>query len=118
MHALMHALPVIGYMVGVAKLEAQVVRVQHRRPARLQEPVVPHGTDVRPGPEKNGEIAVKGPHPADALAFAGIKLEFPPLFDDARVRRFIEMPNQERLRELLKKADEICWEGLQVEEES
>ncbi len=44
--------------------------------------------------------------------------ELSPLFDDSRVRRFIDMPNKDKLLELIKKAEEICWEGLQVEEES
>ena len=34
------------------------------------------------------------------------------LYGDARVRRFLEIPDPQRLRELLEKAEAFCAEGL------
>jgi exonuclease SbcD len=41
--------------------------------------------------------------------------ELAPLFDDPRARRFIDFPNRDKLRNLLKEAEEICAESLHRE---
>jgi DNA repair exonuclease SbcCD nuclease subunit len=39
------------------------------------------------------------------------------LFEDTRAGRFIDYPNRQELRDLLRKAEEICWENLHGEED-
>jgi exonuclease SbcD len=42
--------------------------------------------------------------------------ELSSLFDDPKVRRFVEIPDAQELKDLLKQAEGICAEGLQSEE--
>ena len=42
--------------------------------------------------------------------------ELSALFDDPRIRRFIDPPGTERLETLLREAEALCAEGLQGEE--
>ena len=45
------------------------------------------------------------------------KKELSSLFEDTRAGRFIDYPNRQELRDLLRKAEEICWENLHGEED-
>jgi hypothetical protein len=46
-----------------------------------------------------------------------MRQELSSLFDDPKMRRFVEIPDTQELRELLKQAEGICAEGLQSGEE-
>ncbi len=45
------------------------------------------------------------------------KKELSSLFEDTRADRFIDYPDRQELRDLLRKAEEICWENLHGEED-
>jgi exonuclease SbcD len=46
-----------------------------------------------------------------------MRKELSSLFDDPKIRRFVDIPEAQELKELLKQAEGICAEGLQSEEE-
>jgi exonuclease SbcD len=45
-----------------------------------------------------------------------VREDLAPLFEDSRVRRFLDFPEEEKLKDLLKEAEKICLENLDGEE--
>ena len=85
-HELVHAVAVVGQLVGVAQPRQQVVGVEHRRLRHLPEPRPPHA-DERVRPHEHAERPAEAAHAADRLRPVVVEPVVVALADDDRRRQ-------------------------------